>query len=110
MLDDSAALAEDAVLGTSEDWESLLGLDSMEDALDFLDDDIFEEQVLCFSLHESHGAKKMSLHGAVLCYCPESSPAAGSILPALALALHTQPTRCAHSCIRSSCLLISTSA
>ena len=110
MLDDSAALAEDAVLGASEDWDSLFGLDSREDALDFLDDDIFEEQVRCCNLHESHGTKKMCLHGAVLCHCPESLAAAGPILPALALALHTQPTRYSHSCIRLSCLPISISA
>ena len=60
MLDDSAALAEDAILGTSEDWDSLFGFDSREDTLDFLDDEIFEEQVRCFNLHESHGAKKRS--------------------------------------------------
>ena len=65
VLDDSAALAEDAVLGSSGDWDSLFGVDSREDTLDFLDDDIFEEQVRCFKVRASHGAKKMSLFGAV---------------------------------------------
>lgn len=86
VLDNSAALAEDAILGTSEDWDSLFGLDSREDTLDILDDDIFEEQVRCFKLHGSHGAKKMSLFSAV----SETSAAAGSVL------LHL-PQRCTHS-------------
>ncbi len=58
-MGDSANLAEDAFFGTSEDWDSLFGLDSREDALDFLDDDIFEEQVLCFDLHKFDGPTRL---------------------------------------------------